>query len=613
MTTTTLVEAAGFFFDDYGTCIVYAIVWFTLLIAFLHATCYIVTYSVTLGNVAVYGEKNQDHPVLTRLVAGTFLVLYTCYNAGIYGLLVMSMDFGHAFWRSPWGILDPTLTVILMLEPLALVIVTWLKIKCAIDSWRRAPNEEEVLEAIAQREENKRESNSNPYVTVVMPIYNEPIESLMIAINSVTEVQYPLHRLHLVLAFDSDHVSTLYRAVIYCLQANKADIDYVALSTSKGMDEIGDIGNDFPAVGDIMYRGLMVTPCRFVHGGKRHAQMCAFRYLSDVYAAQATKPLLLFIDSDIELDEFAIAHFTYEMTGQTGVYREALTGLITCKTAGTYSFLKVLQDTEYVESQMLQRNAEDYLGSVSCLPGALTMVRFETLASVASIYFGNMDAVDPFDFNRTHLGEDRYLTHLLMEKRPERYRIGFCPSARCKTEGCDSFRSLLKQRRRWYLGTLMNEVYQLASPILWRQYPGLNGLIGLSALRNGPLFVYVLFLQLMHGQGTWYSYAYAVSVFGAIWMFVIAAGFKIGRLKIAWFYPVVLVCLPVMAAVFQVYGMLTFNVRTWGGPRTAADRASESALDEVVIMPKHDLPQAIADDQEPIGDGDHAAMMGSPM
>ncbi|CEO98779.1 hypothetical protein PBRA_006893 [Plasmodiophora brassicae] len=594
-----------------------------------------------------------------------------------------------------------------MLEPLALVIVTWLKIKCAIDSWRRAPNEEEVLEAIAQREENKRESNSNPYVTVVMPIYNEPIESLMIAINSVTEVQYPLHRLHLVLAFDSDHVSTLYRAVIYCLQANKADIDYVALSTSKGMDEIGDIGNDFPAVGDIMYRGLMVTPCRFVHGGKRHAQismlttgnvldeigvsgdglpavgvdimfrglkvtpcrfvhggkrhaqMCAFRYLSDLYAALATKPLLLFIDSDIELDALAIAHFTYEMMGQTGVYRDALTGLITCKTAGTYSFLKVLQDTEYVESQMLQRNAEDYLG-------------------VASIYFGNMDAVDRFDFNRTHLGEDRYLTHLLMERCADRYRIGFCPSARCKTEGCDSFRSLLKQRRRWYLGTLMNEVYQLASPILWRQYPGLNGLIGLSALRNGPLFVYVLFLQLMHGQGTWYSYAYAqrrrwylgtlmnevyqlaspilwrqypglngliglsalrngplfvyvlflqlmhgqgtwysyayaVSVFGAIWMFVIAAGFKIGRLKIAWFYPVVLVCLPVMAAVFQVYGMLTFNVRTWGGPRTAADRASESALDEVVIMPKHDLPQAIADDQEPIGDGDHAAMMGSPM
>ncbi|SPR00863.1 unnamed protein product (mitochondrion) [Plasmodiophora brassicae] len=569
-TATSIVQAAQQLLNVYGTSIVFALVWGSLLMAFLHAIAYIVTYIVTLGNVVVYGEKDQEHPVLTRLVAATFLVLYTSYNIGVYGLLIASVNFRHAFRASPWDRLDATFAMLVMLEPLALVVATWFRVKCAIDAGRRAPTDAQVLKAIATRATKKRVRNQNPYVTVVMPIYNEPIETLMTAINSVAQAEYPTHRLHLVLAFDSDEVSTLYRTVIYCLVAGKTCIDSSMLTTGNVLDEIGVSGDGLPAVGvDIMFRGLKVTPCRFVHGGKRHAQMCAFRYLSDLYAALATKPLLLFIDSDIELDALAIAHFTYEMMGQTGVYRDALTGLITCKTAGTYSFLKVLQDAEYVESQMLQRNAEDYLGSVSCLPGALTMVRFESLARVAPTYFGNMDAVDSFDFNRTHLGEDRYLTHLLMERCADRYRIGFCPSARCKTEGCATFRSLMKQRRRWYLGTLLNEVYQLTSPTLWRQFPGLNTLLALAALRNGPLFVYALCLQLMQGQGTWYTVGYAVAVFGVIWLYLIVVAVRIGRIKITWVYPAVVLVLPILAAGFQLYGILTFRVRTWGGPRTA--------------------------------------------
>jgi hypothetical protein len=86
------------------------------------------------------------------------------------------------------------------------------------------------------------------------------------------------------------------------------------------------------------------------------------------------KPLLLFIDSDIQLDVLAINYFIFDLFQHKGLHREALTGLITCKTERTYNLWKVLQDTEYIESQMLQRTTEDYLGSVSCLPGALTMV-----------------------------------------------------------------------------------------------------------------------------------------------------------------------------------------------------------------------------------------------
>lgn len=267
--------------------------------------------------------------------------------------------------------------------------------------------------------------------------------------------------MHLVLAFDDDAVTPLYRSIIHCL-VSEAEIN-VEATKKKGKYALDRLyariakklaanpkqlpDECYPMIQDIDYRGLKVTPCRFPHGGKRHAQMFAYKYLVDRYGSYQNKPYLLFIDSDIQLDPYAINYFIYDLTN--GKYREALTGLITCKTADTYNFLKVLQDTEYIESQMMQRTTEDYLGSVSCLPGALTMVRFESLQEVANEYFNQMNAKDSFDFARCHLGqlqtgfdsrwrlllttatgEDRYFTHLLMEKRPSQYRIGFCSAAR---------------------------------------------------------------------------------------------------------------------------------------------------------------------------------------
>ena len=196
--------------------------------------------------------------------------------------------------------------------------------------------------------------------------------------------KYPKERMHLLLAFDDDKITPLYRAVMYCLTADPDnEITYEGLENERRLRKLGVSKNeeDFPLIGDLTYRGLQVTPCRFPHGGKRHAQMKAFEHLDSKWSSSVEKPLLLFIDSDIELDMYAINYFVYDLNRHAGLHREALTGLITCKTAGTYSLIKVLQDTEYIESQVLQRNTEDYLGSVSCLPGALTMVRFESLKS----------------------------------------------------------------------------------------------------------------------------------------------------------------------------------------------------------------------------------------
>ena len=53
------------------------------------------------------------------------------------------------------------------------------------------------------------------------------------------------------------------------------------------------------------------------------------------------------------------------------------------------------------------------------------------------------------------LGEDRYLTTLMLKTFPKRKMI-FCPQAVCKTVVPDTFRVLLSQRRRWINSTVHN-------------------------------------------------------------------------------------------------------------------------------------------------------------
>ena len=57
--------------------------------------------------------------------------------------------------------------------------------------------------------------------------------------------------------------------------------------------------------------------------------------------------------------------------------------------------------------------------------------------------------------NLLHLGEDRYLTTLMMKYFPD-YKLKFTPDATCRTDAPDRWRVLLSQRRRWINSTIHN-------------------------------------------------------------------------------------------------------------------------------------------------------------
>jgi chitin synthase len=110
---------------------------------------------------------------------------------------------------------------------------------------------------------------------------------------------------------------------------------------------------------------------------------------------------------------------------------------------------------------------ESMFGGVTCLPGCFSMYRIKAPKGDSGYWvpiLANPDIVEHYSENVVDtlhkknlllLGEDRYLTTLMLKTFPRRKNM-FCPSAVCKTIVPDTFGVLLSQRRRWINSTIHN-------------------------------------------------------------------------------------------------------------------------------------------------------------
>ncbi|KAF7316781.1 Glycosyltransferase family 2 protein [Mycena chlorophos] len=132
------------------------------------------------------------------------------------------------------------------------------------------------------------------------------------------------------------------------------------------------------------------------------------------------------------------------------------------------SWVTMMQVFEYYISHHLTKAFESLFGGVSCLPGCFSMYRIKAPKGDNSDYWipilANPDVVEKYSENVVDtlhkknlllLGEDRYLTTLMLKAFPKRKNI-FCQQAICKTIVPDTFRVLLSQRRRWINSTVHN-------------------------------------------------------------------------------------------------------------------------------------------------------------
>lgn len=170
--------------------------------------------------------------------------------------------------------------------------------------------------------------------------------------------------------------------------------------------------------------------------------------------------------------------FILMVDADTQVSRDALSRLISHmnrdkKVAGTCgetrisneraSFTSMIQIYEYFISHHLAKSFESLFSTVTCLPGCFSMYRIKSttknkavLISPALIKDYSENQVDTLHLrNLLHLGEDRYLTTLILKHFPN-MKTTFTPDALCQTNAPDKWGILLSQRRRWINSTVHN-------------------------------------------------------------------------------------------------------------------------------------------------------------
>jgi chitin synthase len=128
-----------------------------------------------------------------------------------------------------------------------------------------------------------------------------------------------------------------------------------------------------------------------------------------------------------------------------------------------YWFLKPWKVYEYFISHHMAKAFESLFGSVTCLPGCFTLYRLRTPDTHKPLLISNQIIQDYSDNrvdtlhmkNLLHLGEDRYLTTLLLKHFPL-FKTQFVRDAHAYTVAPDDWKVLLSQRRRWINSTVHN-------------------------------------------------------------------------------------------------------------------------------------------------------------
>jgi len=160
-----------------------------------------------------------------------------------------------------------------------------------------------VTHTLGRRERIREvlDEHTAPKVVIVMPCYKEKPGTLVTAIDSVVDCDYPPSCIHVFLSFDGDEEDELYLKLIEQLGVP------LTLET-------------YPKSIDVVYRTARITISRFPHGGKRACQKRTFKLIDKVYMEYLKRNddlFILFIDSDCVLDRVCLQNFVYDMVRST--------------------------------------------------------------------------------------------------------------------------------------------------------------------------------------------------------------------------------------------------------------------------------------------------------
>lgn len=341
--------------------------------------------------------------------------------------------------------------------------------------------------------------NLDKFVMCQIPAYTEDEDSLRRAIDSAARMRYDDKRKLLVVVCDGMIIGQgndrpTPRIVLDILGVSETvdpePLSFESLGEGLKQHNMGKVYSGLYEVQGHIVPFLVIVKigkpsevARPGNRGKRDSQMILMRFLNRVHYNLAMSPLELEMYHQIRNIigvNPTFYEFMLQIDADTVVAPDSATRMVsafiddtrliavcgeTALTNAKSSFITMIQVYEYYISHNLAKAFESLFGSVTCLPGCFSMYRIRA-AETGKPLFVSREVVDAYSTirvdtlhmkNLLHLGEDRYLTTLLL-KFHSKYKTKYLFSAHAWTIAPDSWKVFMSQRRRWINSTVHNLV-----------------------------------------------------------------------------------------------------------------------------------------------------------
>lgn len=299
--------------------------------------------------------------------------------------------------------------------------------------------------------------------------------------------------------------------------------------------------------------------------------------------------IVLMVDADTKVFPDSLTHMVSAMVKDPDIMGLCGETKIANKRA---SWVSAIQVFEYFISHHLSKSFESVFGGVTCLPGCFCMYRIKAPKGAQNYWvpiLANPDVVEHYSENVVDtlhkknlllLGEDRYLTTLMLRTFPKRKQV-FVPQAVCKTTVPETFAVLLSQRRRWINST----VHNLMELVLVRDLCGtfcfsmqfIVGieLIGTLVLPAAIAFTfYVVIISIVHSPPQIIPLVLLGLILGLPAVLIVCTAHS-------WSYVVwmliYLLSLPVWNFILPTYAFWKFDDFSWGDTRKTAGEKTKKA------------------------------------
>ncbi|WLF76589.1 Chitin synthase, class 3 [Lodderomyces elongisporus] len=295
--------------------------------------------------------------------------------------------------------------------------------------------------------------------------------------------------------------------------------------------------------------------------------------------------IVLMVDADTKVFPDSLTHMVAEMVKDPSVMGLCGETKISNK---AQTWVTAIQVFEYYISHHQAKAFESIFGGVTCLPGCFCMYRIKAPKGSDGYWvpiLANPDIVERYSDNVVDtlhkknlllLGEDRYLSSLMLRTFPKRKQI-FIPKAACKTVVPDKFKVLLSQRRRWINSTVHNLmelvlVNDLCGTFCFSmQFVIFIELVGTLVLPAAIAFtIYVIIVAIVSKPTPVMSLVLLAIIFGLPGCLIVIT---ISSLSYIIYFIIYLFALPIWNFVLPSYAYWKFDDFSWGETRTVAGEA----------------------------------------